>query len=164
MLYRIKLCNVTHHVLRNPPVLFIMICCLQNRRIYAGPSYKESPFLSMIDAKRTPGSAAIISSTSFSTGDLVLDIHCISMTSNITDACYTDKTCFVLFINIIDAKRSGRIQSVNFFMGNQREQVGELGAGNIPALLGLTEARAGNTISSIKDLQMTSLNQWFRLP
>ena len=57
-------------------------------------------------------------------------------------------------INIIDAKRSGRIQSVNFFMGNQREQVGELGAGNIPALLGLTEARAGNTISSIKDLQM----------
>ncbi len=57
-------------------------------------------------------------------------------------------------INIIDAKREGRIQSVNFFMGNQREQVGELGAGNIPALLGLTEARAGNTISSIKDIQM----------
>ena len=57
-------------------------------------------------------------------------------------------------INIIDAKREGRIQSVNFFMGNQREQVGELGAGNIPALLGLTEARAGNTISSIKDIHM----------
>ena len=54
-------------------------------------------------------------------------------------------------INIIDAKREGRIQSVNFFMGNQREQVGELGAGNIPALLGLIEARAGNTLSSIKE-------------
>jgi elongation factor 2 len=39
-------------------------------------------------------------------------------------------------------------------MGNQREQVGELGSGNIPALLGLTEARAGNTISSIKDMPM----------
>jgi elongation factor 2 len=57
-------------------------------------------------------------------------------------------------INIIDAKREGRIQSVNFFMGNQREQVGELGAGNIPALMGLIEARAGNTLSSIKGIQM----------
>jgi elongation factor 2 len=57
-------------------------------------------------------------------------------------------------INIIDSKREGRVQSVNFFMGNQREQVGELGAGNIPALLGITEARAGNTISSIKDMPM----------
>jgi elongation factor 2 len=57
-------------------------------------------------------------------------------------------------INIIDEKREGRIQSVNFFMGNQREQVGELGAGNIPALLGLTDCRAGNTLSSVKGIQM----------
>ena len=57
-------------------------------------------------------------------------------------------------INIIDTKREGRIQSVNFFMGNQREQVGELEAGNIPALLGLTEARAGQTLSTVKGIQM----------
>lgn len=57
-------------------------------------------------------------------------------------------------VNIIDAKREGRVQSVNFFMGNQREQVGQLGSGNIPALLGLTEARAGNTVSTVKDIQM----------
>ncbi len=57
-------------------------------------------------------------------------------------------------VHIIDSKREGRVQSVNFFMGNQREQVGELGAGNIPALLGLTEARAGNTISSLKNMSM----------
>ncbi len=57
-------------------------------------------------------------------------------------------------INIIDSKREGRIQSVNFFMGNQREQVGELGAGNIPALLGLTDARAGNTISTVRGIPM----------
>ena len=57
-------------------------------------------------------------------------------------------------INIIDEKREGRIQSVNFFMGNIREQVGELGAGNIPALLGLTDCRAGNTLSSVKGIQM----------
>ena len=57
-------------------------------------------------------------------------------------------------VNIIDAKRPGRVQSVNFFMGNQREQVGELGAGNIPALLGMTEARAGNTLSSVKGIHV----------
>lgn len=57
-------------------------------------------------------------------------------------------------INIIDTKREGRIQSVNFFMGNQREQVGELEAGNIPALLGLTEARAGQTLSTVKGIQL----------
>ncbi|TLY06338.1 MAG: GTP-binding protein, partial [Thaumarchaeota archaeon] len=43
----------------------------------------------------------------------------------------------------------GRIQSVNFFMGNQREMVGELAAGNIPALLGLEHARAGQTLSTV---------------
>ncbi|NIP62406.1 MAG: elongation factor EF-2 [Nitrosopumilaceae archaeon] len=56
-------------------------------------------------------------------------------------------------INIIDANREGRIQSVNFFMGNQREQVGEIPCGNIPALLGLVEARAGNTLSTVKGTQ-----------
>jgi elongation factor 2 len=57
-------------------------------------------------------------------------------------------------INIIDTKREGRIQSVNFFMGSQREMVGELSAGNIPALLGLPEARAGQTLSSVKGIPM----------
>ena len=52
-------------------------------------------------------------------------------------------------VHIIDTKREGRIQSVNFFMGNQREMVGELAAGNIPALLGLEHARAGQTISTV---------------
>ena len=57
-------------------------------------------------------------------------------------------------VNIIDARKPGRIQSVNFFMGNQREQVGELGAGNIPALLGMTDARAGNTLSSVSGIHV----------
>ncbi len=57
-------------------------------------------------------------------------------------------------VNLIDTKREGKIQSVNFFMGNQREMVGELGAGNIPALLGLTEARAGQTLSTVKEVAL----------
>ena len=57
-------------------------------------------------------------------------------------------------VHLIDTHREGRIQSVNFFMGNQREMVGELSAGNIPALLGLGEARAGQTLSTVKGIQV----------
>jgi len=55
-------------------------------------------------------------------------------------------------VYLIGARREERIQSVNMFMGPYREIVGELGAGNIPALLGLEHARAGETVSSIKEL------------
>jgi len=67
-------------------------------------------------------------------------------------------------INIIDTKREGRVQSVNFFMSNVREQVGELGAGNIPALLGLTEARAGQTISTVKGISMFEPSKYVSEP
>ena len=55
-------------------------------------------------------------------------------------------------VYLIGAKREERIQSVTMFMGPYREIVGELSAGNIPALLGLEHARAGETLSSIKDI------------
>ncbi len=55
-------------------------------------------------------------------------------------------------VYLIDSKRSGRVQSVSMFMGPTREIVGELSAGNIPALLGLQHARAGETIATIKDI------------
>ncbi|HLG36916.1 MAG TPA: elongation factor EF-2, partial [Nitrososphaera sp.] len=51
---------------------------------------------------------------------------------------------------LIDAKRPGRVQSVNIYMGNTREIVGVIPAGNIPALLGLDYAVAGETISTVK--------------
>ena len=53
-------------------------------------------------------------------------------------------------VHLLGAKRTGRIQSVNMFMGNQRELVGKFTSGNIPALLGLEHARAGETLSSQK--------------
>ncbi len=55
-------------------------------------------------------------------------------------------------IYLIDSKSSARVQSVSMFMGPVREIVGRLSAGNIPALLGLQNARAGETIASIKDV------------
>ena len=55
-------------------------------------------------------------------------------------------------IYLIDAKRLGKVQSVNIYMGNTREVVGVLPAGNIPALLGLDYAVAGETVSTVKSI------------
>ena len=55
-------------------------------------------------------------------------------------------------VYLIDAKRPGKVQSVNIYMGNTREVVSMLPAGNIPALLGLDYAVAGETISTVKSI------------
>ncbi len=55
-------------------------------------------------------------------------------------------------IFLIDAKRPGKIQSVNIYMGNTREVVSILPAGNIPALLGVDYAIAGETISTVRNI------------
>jgi len=52
-------------------------------------------------------------------------------------------------VYLLNSKREGKIQSVQLFMGFQREIVDSLPAGNIPALLGL-DIRAGETISNQK--------------
>jgi len=57
-------------------------------------------------------------------------------------------------LNLLGEKREGRIQSVNIFMGAAREIVDKISAGNIPALLGLEYARAGETISTVKDVHL----------
>lgn len=54
-------------------------------------------------------------------------------------------------VYLLNSKREGKIQSVQLFMGFQREIVDSLPAGNIPALLGL-DIRAGETISNKKDV------------
>ncbi|HLG37940.1 MAG TPA: elongation factor EF-2, partial [Nitrososphaera sp.] len=56
-------------------------------------------------------------------------------------------------VYLVDAKRPGRVQSVNIYMGNTREIVSVIPAGNIPALLGLDYAIAGETISTVKGAQ-----------
>ena len=55
-------------------------------------------------------------------------------------------------VYLIDAKRSGKVQSVNIYMGNTREVVRMLPSGNIPALLGLDYAVAGETIATVKSI------------
>ena len=55
-------------------------------------------------------------------------------------------------VYLIDGKRMGKVQSVNIYMGNTREVVNMLPAGNIPAILGIDHAIAGETFSSVKDV------------
>jgi elongation factor 2 len=55
-------------------------------------------------------------------------------------------------VYLVDAKRPGKVQSVNIYMGNTREVVSMLPTGNIPALLGLDYAVAGETISTVKNI------------
>jgi elongation factor 2 len=55
-------------------------------------------------------------------------------------------------VYLIDSKRKERVQSVTMFMGPYREIVGSIGSGNIPALLGLENARAGETLGSVKEI------------
>jgi elongation factor 2 len=55
-------------------------------------------------------------------------------------------------VYLIDGKRTGKVQSVNIYMGNTREVVNMLPAGNIPALLGIDHAIAGETFSSVKNV------------
>src|SRR5712692_9464868 len=52
-------------------------------------------------------------------------------------------------VYLIGAKRKGKVQSVQIFMGIQREIVGALPSGNIPAILRL-DVRSGETLSTDK--------------
>jgi len=51
---------------------------------------------------------------------------------------------------LINSRAQGRVQQVAIYMGPQREIVGHLSAGNIPALLGLENVKAGETLASVK--------------
>jgi elongation factor 2 len=55
-------------------------------------------------------------------------------------------------VHLINTNIDSRIQQVCIYMGPHREIVGSLSAGNIPALLGIPKARAGETISSYRDV------------
>ncbi len=54
--------------------------------------------------------------------------------------------------HLLGARVDQRVQQVCLFMGPYREIVGTISAGNIPALLGLDAAKAGETLSTVKDI------------
>jgi len=60
-------------------------------------------------------------------------------------------------IIIVGKNIRSRIQQVCVYMGPNRELVGTLPAGNIPALLGIEEARAGDTLATVEMIPFESL-------
>jgi elongation factor 2 len=54
--------------------------------------------------------------------------------------------------HLLGARVDQRVQQVCIYMGPYREIVGEISAGNIPALLGLDAAKSGETLSTVKDI------------
>ncbi len=54
---------------------------------------------------------------------------------------------------ILDKKAKNRAQTVGLFMGPRRVEVEEIPAGNIVALVGLKDASAGSTCSTVEDME-----------
>ena len=61
-------------------------------------------------------------------------------------------------LQIVGRNIKKRVQQVTVYMGPNREIVGMLPAGNIPALLGIEEARAGDTLSTVDLVPFESLH------
>lgn len=55
-------------------------------------------------------------------------------------------------VYLVNAREKGRVQQVGLYMGPYREVVGSMSAGNIPALLGLESARAGETVTTSAEM------------
>ena len=55
-------------------------------------------------------------------------------------------------LQIAGGKAKNRVQHVSLFMGPERLMVEEVAAGNIAAVIGLTDAFAGTTMSSVPDM------------
>ncbi|RLF99203.1 MAG: elongation factor EF-2, partial [Candidatus Wolframiiraptor sp.] len=60
-------------------------------------------------------------------------------------------------VQIVGRNISRRVQQVAVYMGPNREIVGVLPAGNIPAILGLDEARAGDTLATVDLIPFESM-------
>jgi len=55
-------------------------------------------------------------------------------------------------VYLINKARKGRILQVGMYMGPYREVVSKMIAGNIPAVLGLSDVTAGETVSTLEDM------------
>jgi elongation factor 2 len=60
-------------------------------------------------------------------------------------------------VYVVGRNIRGRVQQVGIYMGPSRELVGSIPAGNIPAVLGISEARSGDTLASVETIPFESL-------
>ncbi|MGI0067334.1 MAG: GTP-binding protein, partial [Thermoplasmata archaeon] len=87
--------------------------------------------------------------TSFMVTDITMDPNAGEIA---TGRLFSGKLVKGMELYVAGAKAKDRVQHVSLFMGPERLMVEEVTAGNIAAVIGLSDAFAGTTMSSIPDM------------
>jgi elongation factor 2 len=87
--------------------------------------------------------------TSFMVTDITMDPSAGEIA---TGRVFSGKIAKGMELSIVGTKIKNRVQHVSLFMGPERLMVDEVQAGNIAAVIGLTDAFAGTTMSTVQDM------------
>ncbi|HXQ78722.1 MAG TPA: elongation factor EF-2 [Thermoplasmata archaeon] len=87
--------------------------------------------------------------TSFMVTDITMDPSAGEIA---TGRVFSGKIQKGMELSIVGTKIKNRVQHVSLFMGPERLMVDEVQAGNIAAVIGLTDAFAGTTMSTVQDM------------
>jgi elongation factor 2 len=99
------------------------------------------------------GKAMITTSADGPTAFMVTDITMDPNAGEIaTGRVFSGKLQKGMELNVVGTKLKNRVQHVSLFMGPERLMVEEVTAGNIAAVIGLTDAFAGTTMSNAPDM------------
>ena len=105
------------------------------------------------DSGSAIGQAMVATATDGPTSFMVTDITMDPNAGEIaTGRLFSGKLVKGMDLYVAGAKAKDRVQHVSLFMGPERLMVEEVTAGNIAAVIGLSDAFAGTTMSSIPDM------------
>ena len=105
------------------------------------------------DSGSAIGQAMVATETDGPTSFMVTDITMDPNAGEIaTGRLFSGKLVKGMDLYVAGAKAKDRVQHVSLFMGPERLMVEEVTAGNIAAVIGLSDAFAGTTMSSIPDM------------
>ena len=105
------------------------------------------------DSGSAIGQAMVATETDGPTSFMVTDITIAPNAGEIaTGRLFSGKLVKGMDLYVAGAKAKDRVQHVSLFMGPERLMVEEVTAGNIAAVIGLSDAFAGTTMSSIPDM------------
>src|SRR4029077_20797724 len=105
------------------------------------------------DPTTSVGQAMVATATDGPTAFMVTDITMDPNAGEIaTGRVFSGRLQKGMELAVVGTKIKNRIQHVSLFMGPERLMVEEVTAGNIAAVIGLTDAFAGTTISNAPDM------------
>jgi elongation factor 2 len=105
------------------------------------------------DSGSAIGQAMVATDASGPTSFMVTDITMDQNAGEIaTGRLFSGRLTKGMELSIAGSKSKNRVQHVSLFMGPERLMVEEVTAGNIAAVIGLTDAFAGTTMSTVPDM------------